>query len=65
MTRYHATPEGKVAFTAEEETARDAEEKAEMMATPMKTALRNHPDAIAFTSIVPVVTKEEIGFIYK
>ena len=26
MTRYHATPEGNVAFTAEEETARDAEE---------------------------------------
>ena len=28
MTRYHATSEGNVAFTAEEETARDAEEKA-------------------------------------
>ena len=27
MTRHHMTPEGKVAFTAEEETARDAEEK--------------------------------------
>lgn len=28
--------------------------------TPSKnTALRNHPDAIAFTSIVPVITKED------
>jgi hypothetical protein len=27
MTRYHATPEGNIAFSAEEETARDAEEK--------------------------------------
>ena len=28
MARHHMTPEGPVAFTAEEETARDAEEKA-------------------------------------
>ena len=28
MTRFHATPDGNVAFTAEEETARDAEEQA-------------------------------------
>jgi hypothetical protein len=28
MSRYHTTPEGNVAFTDEEETARDAEEKA-------------------------------------
>lgn len=28
MTRYHATPEGNVPFTAEEEAARDAEEAA-------------------------------------
>ena len=28
MARYHTTPDGNVAFTAEEETARDAEEKA-------------------------------------
>ena len=28
MTRHHATPEGNVPFTAEEETARDAEEAA-------------------------------------
>jgi hypothetical protein len=28
MARYHTTPSGNVAFTAEEETARDAEEKA-------------------------------------
>jgi hypothetical protein len=27
MARYYATPEGRVAFTAAEETARDAEEK--------------------------------------
>lgn len=27
MTRYHSTVDGNVAFTAEEETARDAEEK--------------------------------------
>ena len=27
MARFHATPEGNVAFTAAEETARDAEEK--------------------------------------
>ena len=28
MVRYHATPNGNVQFTAEEETARDAEEQA-------------------------------------
>ena len=28
MTRYHATPEGSIPFTAEEEAARDAEEAA-------------------------------------
>ena len=28
MTRYHATPDGNVPFTSEEEAARDAEEKA-------------------------------------
>ena len=28
MTRYHATPEGRVPFTAEEEAARDAAEAA-------------------------------------
>ena len=28
MTRYHATPDGNVPFTPEEEAARDAEEKA-------------------------------------
>ena len=27
MTRYHGTPEGRIAFTAEEEIARDAEEQ--------------------------------------
>ena len=27
MTRYHATSEGRIKFTAAEETARDAEEK--------------------------------------
>lgn len=30
MTRHHATPEGNVPFTAEEETARDAEEAAHL-----------------------------------
>ena len=28
MARHHATPDGNVAFSSEEETARDAEEKA-------------------------------------
>ena len=28
MARYHTTPDGNVAFSSEEETARDAEEKA-------------------------------------
>ena len=28
MARYHTTPDGNIPFTAEEETARDAEEKA-------------------------------------
>jgi hypothetical protein len=28
MTRYHATPDGNVPFTSEEEAARDAEEQA-------------------------------------
>jgi hypothetical protein len=35
MTRYHGTPEGRIPFTAEEETARDAEELAEANAKPM------------------------------
>ena len=35
MTRYHGTPEGRIAFTAEEEIARDAEELAEANAKPM------------------------------
>ena len=34
MARYYATPEGRVAFTAAEETARDAEEKAVADAAP-------------------------------
>ena len=35
MTRYHGTPEGNIAFTAEEEIARDAEELAVANAKPM------------------------------
>ena len=35
MARHHATPQGNVAFTEEEETARDAEELAWTNAKPM------------------------------
>ena len=35
MTRYHGTPEGNIAFTAEEEIARDAEELAAEVKKPM------------------------------
>jgi len=47
MTRYHATPTGNVAFTAEEETARDAEEKTWSDETPSRAfaALREERDA--------------------
>jgi len=34
MARTHATPDGKINFTADEETARDAEEKVELEARP-------------------------------
>ena len=34
MARTHATPYGKINFTADEEKARDAEEKAELEARP-------------------------------
>ena len=36
MTRYHRTPDGRVPFTAQEETARDAEELEEANARPME-----------------------------
>lgn len=36
MARHHMTPEGKVPFTAEEETAKDAEEKAWADAAPTR-----------------------------
>ena len=36
MARHHATPEGNIPFTDAEETARDAEEKAELEARPTK-----------------------------
>jgi hypothetical protein len=36
MTRYHGTPEGRIAFTTEEEIARDAEELAVANAKPME-----------------------------
>ena len=36
MARHHATPEGNIPFTDAEETARDAEEKAELEARPAK-----------------------------
>ena len=47
MTRYHATSEGNVAFTAEEETARDAEEKAWADEAPKRAwaELRQERDA--------------------
>jgi len=36
MARHHSTPEGNIPFTDAEETARDAEEKAELEARPAK-----------------------------
>ena len=36
MARFHATPKGNVAFTAEEEKERDAEEKAELDIRPAR-----------------------------
>ena len=47
MTRYHATPAGNVAFTAEEETARDAEEKTWSDEAPSRAwaSLREERDA--------------------
>ena len=36
MARHHATPTGKIPFTAEEETARDVEELAWANAKPME-----------------------------
>ena len=47
MTRYHATQDGNVAFTAEEETARDAEEKTWSDEAPSRAwaSLREERDA--------------------
>ena len=46
MTRYHATPEGNIAFTAEEETARDVEEQAwtDGASAREMTSIREHRD---------------------
>ena len=40
MTRFHATKNGNVPFTAEEETARDAEEKEWTDGKPIRDAMR-------------------------
>ena len=52
MTRYHATPEGNVPFTAEEEAARDAEEAAWAAGADDRTAkkVRQKRDAILKSS---------------
>ena len=52
MTRYHATPEGNVPFTAEEEAARDAEEAAWDAGADDRTAkeVRRKRDAILKSS---------------
>ena len=39
MPRYHGTPEGRVQFTAAEETARDAQEKVAKEARPRRNAM--------------------------
>ena len=48
MTRYHRTPEGRIPFTAEEETARDAEEQAwtDGAAAREMTSIREHRDRL-------------------
>jgi len=52
MARHHMTPTGKVAFTEEEETARDAEEKAWTDAAPTRAwaELRQERDIKLFES---------------
>ena len=52
MTRYHATPEGNVPFTAEEEAPRDAEEAAWDAGADDRTAkeVRRKRDAILKSS---------------
>ena len=52
MTRYHATPEGNVPFTAEEEAARDAEEAVWAAGADDRTAkeVRQKRDAILKSS---------------
>jgi len=47
MARFHATPSGKVQFTVEEETARDAQEKEWTDAAPTRAwaSLRQERDA--------------------
>ena len=48
MTRYHATPEGRIKFTAAEETARDAEEQvwADGAAAREMKEIREHRDRL-------------------
>ena len=48
MTRYHTTPEGNTPFTAEEETARDAEEQewADGAAAREMVSIRNHRNGL-------------------
>ena len=44
MTRYHATPDGHVPYTPEEEAARDAEEAAEAaLSADRETSAHNAP----------------------
>ena len=74
MTRYHGTPEGNIAFTAEEETARDAEELEWANAKPMndwKEAMQGTDsgiprwgedilDGMADKSSVPQITLDKL-----
>lgn len=48
MTRYHRTPEGRIPFTAEEETARDVEEQAwtDGAAAREMESIREHRDRL-------------------
>ena len=63
MTRHHATVNGNVAFTAEEEAARDAEEAADLVtqAADKIAYVRAERDSLLKESDWVVVRAKELG----
>ena len=63
MARHHATPNGNVPFTAEEEVARDAEEAAQAAKAPARAwqTLRDKRDQLLTETDWVVTMHKELG----